>query len=84
LGITFTTVLPQFAPETGVGRPTVQAYAGRAGLSVENFLHERPFALHTPEIAGDSLVELARATAADTASAYLLSGDGLKECRDQA
>jgi 3-oxoacyl-[acyl-carrier protein] reductase len=33
LGISFTTVLPQFAPLTGIGRPAVQAYAGRAGLS---------------------------------------------------
>jgi NAD(P)-dependent dehydrogenase (short-subunit alcohol dehydrogenase family) len=38
LGISFTTVLPQFAPLTGVGRPAVEAYAGRAGLTVEDFL----------------------------------------------
>src|SRR5260370_19630514 len=31
LGISFATVLPQFAPLTSVGRPAVQAYAGRAG-----------------------------------------------------
>jgi hypothetical protein len=36
--ITFTTVLPWFAPLTGVGRPAVRAYAARAGQSVEEFL----------------------------------------------
>src|SRR5882762_944551 len=49
LGISFTTVLPQFAPSTGVGRPAVQAYAGRAGLSVEDFLRAQPFPLLSPE-----------------------------------
>ena len=42
LGITFTTVLPQFAPLTGVGKPAVAAYAAQAGLSVEEFLASRP------------------------------------------
>jgi 3-oxoacyl-[acyl-carrier protein] reductase len=32
LGITFTAVLPYFAPQTGVGQPAVQAYAACAGL----------------------------------------------------
>src|SRR5207244_11397861 len=38
LDITFTAVLPRFAPVTGVGRPAVQAYAARAGQSVEEYL----------------------------------------------
>src|SRR5258708_17515720 len=60
LGISFATVLPQFAPLTGVGRPAVQAYAGRAGLSVEDFLRAQPFPLLSPEIAGTALVEVAQ------------------------
>src|SRR5262245_39995969 len=34
LDITFTAVLPRFAPQTGVGRPAVEAYAARAGQSL--------------------------------------------------
>jgi NAD(P)-dependent dehydrogenase (short-subunit alcohol dehydrogenase family) len=78
LGITFTAVLPQFAPETGVGRPAVQAYAAQAGQSVAVFLQERPFPLLTPEIAGTALVELVRADPTHTSPAYLLNGAGLQ------
>src|SRR5260370_27967620 len=45
LDITFTTVLPQFAPLTDVGRTAVHAYAARAGLSVPDFLRTQPFPL---------------------------------------
>jgi 3-oxoacyl-[acyl-carrier protein] reductase len=76
LGIVFTAVLPYFAPETGVGQPAVEAYAARAGQSVEEFL-ERQRPLVTPEIAGAAIVELARADAATVAPAYRLSGAGL-------
>jgi 3-oxoacyl-[acyl-carrier protein] reductase len=79
LDITFTTVMPQFAPLTGVGRPAVQAYAARAGLSVEDFLHRQPFPLLTPEIAGTAVVELVRADAAKGAPAYVLNGAGLRQ-----
>src|SRR5215217_6063261 len=78
LDITFTAVLPQFAPVTGVGRPAVQAYAARAGLSVEEFLQQRG-PLVTPEIAGTALVELVRADAATVAPDYRLTGAGLQE-----
>ena len=78
LDITFTAVLPQFAPLTGVGRPAVQAYAARAGLSVQDFLHGQAFPLLTAEIAGTALVELIRADAATVAPAYLLNGAGLR------
>jgi 3-oxoacyl-[acyl-carrier protein] reductase len=75
LGITFTTVLPRFAPETGVGRTAVHAYAAHAGQSVDEYL--RPMGpLLTPAIAGAALVELARTPAA--APAYLLTGAGLQ------
>jgi 3-oxoacyl-[acyl-carrier protein] reductase len=77
LNITFTTVLPQFAPLTGVGMPAVAAYAAQAGLSVEEFLASRPFPPLNEEIAGDAIVELATADTADIASSYLLHGGGL-------
>jgi 3-oxoacyl-[acyl-carrier protein] reductase len=78
LDILFTSVLPYFAPETGVGRPAVEAYAARAGQSVEEFLEpQRP--LVTPEVAGAAIVELARADAANVAPAYRLGGTGLRE-----
>jgi NAD(P)-dependent dehydrogenase (short-subunit alcohol dehydrogenase family) len=78
LGITFTAVLPYFAPLTGVGRPAVQAYAARAGQSVEKFLQQQG-SLVTPEITGAALVELVRADAATVAPGYRLSGAGLQK-----
>jgi 3-oxoacyl-[acyl-carrier protein] reductase len=78
LGITFTAVLPYFAPETGVGRPAVRAYAVRAGQSVEEFL-ERQRPLVTPAIAGDAIVELVQADTATVAQAYRLGGTGLQK-----
>jgi NAD(P)-dependent dehydrogenase (short-subunit alcohol dehydrogenase family) len=75
LDITFTVVLPRFAPLTGVGRPAVQAYAARAGQSVEEFLQQQG-PLVTPEIAGAALVELVEADTADVAPAYVLTGAG--------
>jgi 3-oxoacyl-[acyl-carrier protein] reductase len=77
LDITFTAVLPYFAPETGVGRPAVQAYAARAGKPLDEFLEaQRP--LVTPEVAGAALVELVQADAGDVAAGYRLSGAGLQ------
>ena len=78
LDITFTAVLPRFAPMTGVGRPAVQAYAARAGQSVEHFLAQAG-PLVTPEIAGTAMVELVRADAATVAPGYLLTGAGLQK-----
>jgi 3-oxoacyl-[acyl-carrier protein] reductase len=78
LGITFTTVLPQFAPETGVGRLAVAAYAARASLPVDEFLNRQPFELLTPEIAGAAMVELVRSDPAKLAPEYVLNGDGLQ------
>jgi NAD(P)-dependent dehydrogenase (short-subunit alcohol dehydrogenase family) len=78
LDITFTTVLPRFAPETGVGEPAVAAYAARAGMPVEEFLsHQGP--LLNPEIAGKAMVELVRTDAADVGPTYMLNGAGLKK-----
>jgi 3-oxoacyl-[acyl-carrier protein] reductase len=78
LDITFTAVLPQFAPQTGVGGPAVQAYAARAGQPLEEYLRQvGPFV--TPEIAGTALVELVRADATTVAPGYRLTATGLEE-----
>jgi 3-oxoacyl-[acyl-carrier protein] reductase len=58
LDMSFTTVLPRFAPSTGVGRPAVEAYAARAGQPLEEYLGSMG-PLVTPEIAGTAVVELA-------------------------
>jgi 3-oxoacyl-[acyl-carrier protein] reductase len=78
LDLTFTTVLPKFAPLTGVGRPAVAAYAAQAGLSVEDFLARRDPEL-TPEIAGTALVELVQADGGSVAPDYVLDGVGLQQ-----
>jgi 3-oxoacyl-[acyl-carrier protein] reductase len=78
LGITFIAVMPYFAPVTGVGRPAVEAYAARAGLSVEDYLQPQA-PLLTPEIAGAALLELVRADATTVAPGYRLGGAGLEE-----
>jgi 3-oxoacyl-[acyl-carrier protein] reductase len=79
LDITFTALLPQFAPTTGVGQPAVEAYAARAGQSVEAYLDQRPFPLLSPEIAGAAVVDLLRAEPATVAPAYVLNGAGLQQ-----
>jgi NAD(P)-dependent dehydrogenase (short-subunit alcohol dehydrogenase family) len=78
LDITFTAVMPYFAPMTGVGRTAVQAYAARADQPVEEYLRQHA-PLLTPEIAGAALVELVRAAASTVAPGYRLSGAGLEE-----
>jgi 3-oxoacyl-[acyl-carrier protein] reductase len=78
LEITFTAVLPKFAPATAVGKSATQAYAARAGQPVEEYLEELD-TLVTPEIAGTALVELVQADAANVAPAYMLTGAGLQE-----
>jgi 3-oxoacyl-[acyl-carrier protein] reductase len=79
LDLTFTTVLPQFAPETAVGESAVSAYAARAGRSVEAYVKDLPFPPLTPALAGAAIVELAETDADTLASAYLLNGAGLKQ-----
>src|ERR1039458_3351016 len=49
LDITFTTVLPKFAPMTGVGEPAVKAYAEEAGVPLDKFL-QKVGPLLNPEI----------------------------------
>jgi 3-oxoacyl-[acyl-carrier protein] reductase len=77
LDITFTAVLPYFAPQTGVGRPAVQAYAARAGQPLDEYLQQQG-SLVTPEIAGTALVELVQADPATTAPQFRLTGTGLR------
>jgi 3-oxoacyl-[acyl-carrier protein] reductase len=78
-GITFTTVLPVFAPLTDIGSAAVRAYATLAGQSVDAFLEARPFPLLTPAIAGTAIVELVREAGPDVAPAYVLNGAGLQK-----
>jgi 3-oxoacyl-[acyl-carrier protein] reductase len=78
LDLTFTAVLPKFAPTTAVGQSAIRAYAGRAGQPVEEYLQELDTVV-TPESAGAALVELVRADAASVAPAYLLTGTGLQK-----
>jgi 3-oxoacyl-[acyl-carrier protein] reductase len=70
------------APLTGVGRPAVQAYAARAGQSVEEFLQPMDQWV-TPEIAGAALVELVQADPANVAPAYVPTGAGLRKLADR-
>jgi 3-oxoacyl-[acyl-carrier protein] reductase len=81
LDITFTAVLPRFAPMTGVGRPAVQAYAARAGQPVAEYVQQmgQLAAGVTPEIAGTALVELVQADATTVAPSYMLTGAGLEQ-----
>ena len=78
LDIKFTSVMPQFAPQTDIGRTAVKAYAERAGMGVDEYLDQLPFAPLTPEIAGSAVVELVHADPASVAPAYILNGGGLK------
>jgi hypothetical protein len=79
LDITLTTVLPQFAPQAGVGRPAVQAYATQAGLPIEEYLGQLPYPLLSPEIAGHAMVELVQTDPAAIGPAYVLNGAGLQK-----
>lgn len=78
LGIAFTSIMARFAPQTGVGKPAIAAYAAEAGMSIEEFLSKQG-PLITPEQAGGVVVDLVQRKAADIAPAYMLSGAGLRE-----
>ncbi len=80
MDITFTAVLPQITPLTGLGRPAVRAYAARNGQSEEEYLQRMGEPL-TPEVAGETVVELIRADAATLAASYRLTGAGLEDLR---
>jgi len=77
LGIGVTAVLPRLTPATDLGAPAVAAYAGRAGLTVEQF-RSRLGSVVTPASAGAAFVDLATRDSATLSPAYALSGDGLE------
>jgi len=76
LGLRFVSVLPQLTPATGLGRPAVEAYAERAGLTVDAYLDQAGPTL-TIDQAARSIVDLTRDDKY-SAPAYLLSAQGLK------
>ncbi|MBV8930921.1 MAG: SDR family oxidoreductase [Mycobacteriaceae bacterium] len=78
LGITFTTVLPRITPLTDLGRPAVQAYAARSGMSEEDYVRQFGPPL-TPETAGAAVVKLLQMDVASVAPSYLLSSAGLQK-----
>jgi NAD(P)-dependent dehydrogenase (short-subunit alcohol dehydrogenase family) len=78
LGITFTSILPRITPLTGLGRPAVEAYAARAGLTQEQYMEQMGPPV-TPEVAGNAVLLLLHADPETVAGAYLLTGAGLKE-----
>jgi NAD(P)-dependent dehydrogenase (short-subunit alcohol dehydrogenase family) len=77
LGITFTSILPKITPLTELGRPAVEAYAARAGITQEQYM-EKMGPPVTPEIAGTAVLELLQTDPKTAAAAYLLTGAGLK------
>jgi len=78
LGITFTSILPRITPMTELGRPAVEAYAARAGITQAKYMDQMGPPV-TPEVAGGAVMELLRADADKVATAYLLTGAGLKD-----
>ena len=78
LEITFTAILPKITPLTDVGRPAIEAYAARAGHSVEEHI-EQLGPLVTAEIAGAAMVELVQADPTDVEPSYMLTAAGLQK-----
>ena len=78
LDITFAAVLPRITPLTDLGRPAVQAYAARSGLSEAEYIEQFGEPL-TPETAGEAVLELAGMDAAGIAREYMLSAAGLHQ-----
>ena len=78
LGIRFTSVLPRITPLTELGRPAVEAYAARAGVTQEQYVQKMGPPV-TPELAGTAVLELLQKDPETLAGAYLLTGEGLKE-----
>lgn len=77
LGIAFTAVLPRLTAATDLGRPAVEAYAARAGVSEEQFLTGLGPPV-TPQVAGAAFLRLATGGVETEAAAYALTGDGLQ------
>lgn len=75
--LTFTTILPTLAPDTGVGQAAIHAYASREGITAAAFTARLATPL-TPQLAGSAVAELATKPAGELAEAYLLDGAGLR------
>ncbi|SRR5712692_3970087 len=80
LGITVTAVLPKLTPATELGRPAVEAYAARSGVTEEVFRAQLGEPV-TPQIAGTAYVQLATGGPDADAAAYALTADGLQPLR---
>jgi len=76
LGITFTSILPRITPLTELGRPAVEAYAARAGITQEQYMEQMGPPV-TPEVAGTAVLELLQTDPETVAASYLLTGAGL-------
>jgi NAD(P)-dependent dehydrogenase (short-subunit alcohol dehydrogenase family) len=74
LGIRFASLLPKITPQTGVGRPFVEAYAKRQGRTVEQFLGGEPL---TPAIVGAAVVRVVLDRTLDDHRAFRLDVGGL-------
>jgi NAD(P)-dependent dehydrogenase (short-subunit alcohol dehydrogenase family) len=82
LGIGISAVLPKLTPATELGRPAVQAYAAREGVSEDEYMRRMGQPV-TPAIAGAAFVQLA-STGQGAGGAYLLTADGLSPIRGVA
>lgn len=81
LGIRISAVLPRLTPATELGRPAVSAYAARLGIGEDEYLRRlgKPV---TPEIAGAAFLRLALESVDRSATAFMLTGDGLQPLND--
>lgn len=75
--LTFTTVMPRMTPHGAVGRSGIRAYAERSGLTEKAFTEQLGPVL-TPQIAGESLVELRSMPKPRQDSSFVLTGAGLR------
>jgi NAD(P)-dependent dehydrogenase (short-subunit alcohol dehydrogenase family) len=76
LGIHIATVLPKLSPATDLGRPAVEAYAERAGRTVEQFLAQLGPPL-TPALVGAAVLRLINDRSLDQNVAFSLDASGL-------
>jgi NADP-dependent 3-hydroxy acid dehydrogenase YdfG len=77
LGIRFTAVLPKLTPATGLGATFVDGYASYGGVDRETYLSQLGATLTAEQVA-QAVADLAL-DARNTAAAYLLTSDGLRE-----
>jgi NAD(P)-dependent dehydrogenase (short-subunit alcohol dehydrogenase family) len=76
LDIQVTALLPRLSPSTGVGAPSVAAYAQMEGLSEEAFLAQLGGPV-TPQIVGDAVLRVLTDRALGAHSAFMLAATGL-------